>query len=184
MAHHLVVKEDNRNHVLFSKVKGPDGFVIHFLDAAGRQHDNGMIAVGPPPGLHKIALAAFGRGTGTGTASAHVHHYHRDFGHSSKADVFLHQRKAGTTGGRHRFNTGDGGADGGGNTGNFIFHLDKCAAHQGQSFRHPFGYFCRRRNGVAGKKPHPCRQSAFNASFVALDQLLICHLFSHRLCSQ
>jgi hypothetical protein len=127
-----------------------------------------MIAMTAPSGLLHIALGRAGRQTRARTAAHDIDQNQRHFGHAGVAQIFLHQGKARTGGGRHALAASQGRADNGPHAGDFVFHLDIDAVFdQGQAGRHDLGDFGGRGDGIAGVKGTPRQQGSFDHSFVA-----------------
>ena len=129
-----------------------------------------MVAMGSPARLHDVALGGRCRQAGGGAHPLDVDNDAGDFGHAGIADELLLEREAGTAGGGEGFDTGEGCADGGAHTSDFVFHLDELAAEFGQFFSHDFSDFGRGGDGITGEEAHAGGDHAFGAGLVALHQ--------------
>ena len=172
---HLGVGHDqNRRAVLFRQVEGADGQIEQFLGRRGRQGDDGVIAVGPPAGLHHILLADQGGQPGGRPAPLDVDQDAGRLQHDAQAQVLHHQRKAGAAGGRHGLGPGPRRAQDGVHGGQFILHLDIDAAHLGQPDRHPLRDLGGRGDGIAGEKAAAGQDGALGGGVIAQQKMLAC----------
>ena len=88
-----------------------------------------MIPVGPPPGLHHIALRGEGRKPRARPSSHDVDDDARDLSDDGKPQILLHQRKSRTAGRCHRFHPCERGTDHCSQARNLILHLDEGPVH-------------------------------------------------------
>ena len=89
MTDDFVEQEDNGGTEFLGKVNGFNHHFIGFFNRCRRKHENAMIPMSAPAGLHDIALRRRGGQTGTGTGTLHVHDHYRQFRHGGVADEFL-----------------------------------------------------------------------------------------------
>jgi len=130
---HLIGEDDDRRAIFFGEIKGLDGDVEAILGGGDGEHDDRMIAVSAPPGLHHIPLAHAGRQTGAGTAPHDVDDHTRDFRNTGEAKVLLHEREAGAAGGRHGLRPRQGSADRASHARDLVLHLNEGAACRRQA---------------------------------------------------
>ena len=170
MGNDLVGQDDDGHAVFLRQVEGKHGDIEAVANRRNGQHDDGVIAVGPPAGLHHIPLGGHGGKPRAGPAPHHVHDDAGRFGHAGIAEVLLHQRKAGPAGGRHGLHAGQRCADDGPHAGNLILHLDEAAAQGRELEGHVLGDLGGGGDGIAGKESASRGQRPFGKGFVSLEK--------------
>ena len=105
------------------------------LDAAGRHHHLGRVAVAAVDRGEQVALLHLRRLPGAGAAALHVDDDERDLGHHRQPQALLLERIARARGDGHRAAAGVGGADGEGAGGDLVLGLVHEAADASRSTR-------------------------------------------------
>ncbi len=171
VAHALIHHQEDRLPVLLGEVEGLDGKVEALLRRIGAQRQNTVIAVRSPAHLHHVGLRGQRGQAGGGSAALHIHEYAGRFGHGGVPDVLHHEREARPRGDRkslcaapYRALNGDGGSQ-------LILHLDEGAAHGRNARREPFHHLRGGCNWVSCGKSRTCRQGAFAAGVVAIQEV-------------
>jgi hypothetical protein len=136
MADHLVVEHDHRDAVALRQIECAHRLLVHLGDGRWDQHDDRVIPMGTPAGLHDVALRR-ARGQSRARPRAHdIDDHARDLGVGRVADMFLHEREPRAAGGGHGLLAGQGGAEDRSHGGELVLHLHEDTAERRQERRH------------------------------------------------
>ena len=114
----------DRHHVLDGDTNRLVGDVEAVAGRAGRDDDDGALAVAPVERLHQVGLLGLGGETGAGTAALDVEDHQGKLRHHREPDAFTLQRDAGAAGSRDADGAAKGRADRGGDGGDLVLGLE------------------------------------------------------------
>ncbi len=169
--YNLIHHKHHGHAKFFGEVEGFNSEIKTFLRRIWTERNDLIIAMRPPPCLHHVALGGECGQAGRRASALHVDEHTRRFGHGGVADVFHHQRKAGTGGHRKCLGTAPDCALQRDRCREFVFHLDKRSA-DGRHTRGKALYdFGGRSNRVSGSKSGASGQCAFTTGVVAVHEV-------------